>query len=327
LALALLLALAGCAGPVAVPPVAGPGWGGGGPALMTDDLILTTDRVRLPLRGWLPPGEPRAVVLALHGFNDYSASFRTVGPALTAAGMALYAYDQRGFGAGDRPGHWPGTATLTADLASAVSLIHRRHPAAPLHLLGESMGAAVILAALAGEGRAPEWRRQVAGVVLAAPAVWGGASLNPLYRLTLELTRAVAPGWCLTAPRELGIRPSDNLEMLRALGRDPLVLKGARVDALAGMVELMDLAERAAPRFDLPGLILLGAHDQIIPPAAAERFVARLPPGRQRVVRYPAGWHLLLRDLQAATVVRDLLAWLADPAAPLPSGAGVAPRP
>src|SRR5262249_47536372 len=43
-------------------------------------------------------GEVRAVILALHGFNDYSHAFAMPGPLWAEQGIATYAYDQRGFG-------------------------------------------------------------------------------------------------------------------------------------------------------------------------------------------------------------------------------------
>src|SRR5438045_7644750 len=45
-----------------------------GPAI-TADALITTDRARLPLRRWLPRGPVKAIILALHGFNDYSSAF------------------------------------------------------------------------------------------------------------------------------------------------------------------------------------------------------------------------------------------------------------
>ena len=74
---------------------------------------------RLPLRRWLPEGKPRAVVLALHGFNDYSNAFADAGPVFAAHGIALYAYDQRGFGAAPAPGRWPGSRRLVDDALAA----------------------------------------------------------------------------------------------------------------------------------------------------------------------------------------------------------------
>ena len=59
------------------------------------------------------------------------------------------AYDQPGFGEARGRGRWPGTAALMAALDQAVSAAHRDHPDVPVFVLGESMGAAVAMAALA----------------------------------------------------------------------------------------------------------------------------------------------------------------------------------
>ena len=41
----------------------------------------------------------------------------------------------------------------------------------------------------------------------------------------------------------------------------------------------------------------------------------------RRVAYYAGGYHMLLRDIDAPIVRRDVEAWIADPAAALPSGA------
>src|SRR5215469_3729123 len=65
----------------------------------TDTGFTAADGQVLPLRKWLPKGEVKAVLLALHGFNDYSNAFEASGEAWAKQGIATYAYDQRGFGA------------------------------------------------------------------------------------------------------------------------------------------------------------------------------------------------------------------------------------
>ncbi len=78
--------------------------------------VLTADGLRLPLTAWLPVGEPAAVVLALHGFNDYRRAFEEVGAYLAQRGVAVYAYDQRGFGETQGAGGWFGERVLAADV-------------------------------------------------------------------------------------------------------------------------------------------------------------------------------------------------------------------
>lgn len=295
------------AGPAAVSPV------------LADDALVAADGVRLPLRSWLPSSDPPdAVVIALHGFNDYSAFFDGIGRYLAERGIASYAYDQRGFGGAPNRGYWAGTPALTGDVRAAVAAVRARHPGTPVYLFGESMGGAVLMVLMAGP-QPPE----VAGVILAAPAVWGRASM-PWYQTTL-LWMAVHtfPGRQLTG-QGLGIQASDNIEMLKALGRDPQVIKATRVDAVWGLVNLMDQAMASSPALDGRLLILYGEHDQLIPPGAIAEVLTGLPAegsARRRFALYPDGWHMLTRDLQAETVWRDIDAFISNPDGDLPSGA------
>ena len=283
-----------------------------------DMAIVAADGYRLPLRRWLPEDPPRAVLVALHGFNDYSNAFADVGPVLAQRGVATYAYDQRGFGGTERPGIWAGSETLIADLAAAVRLARDDHPDAPVYLLGESMGGAVVMAALAADGDAAP--NDVAGAVLVAPAVWGRQAMAFPERAALWFFAAVAPGMEFTG-EGLDIQASDNIEMLRAFSRDPLVLKRNRVDTIAGLVDLMDLALEAPPDLHVPLLVLYGDNEEIIPDSAVDALLAALPGNRSVVAFYADGWHMLLRDLNGPVVVEDIAAWLADPDSPLPSGA------
>ena len=104
------------------------------------------------------------------------------------------------------------------------------------------------------------------------------------------------------------------------MGRDRLMIWGARSDTLYGLVRLMGRAARSVGDDDLPTLYLYGANDQIIPKSAAFRAVKTLRPS-DRTAYYAAGHHLLTRDRQGAVVMADVLAFLRDPQAPLPSNA------
>jgi acylglycerol lipase len=304
------LPLTGCASALQPmgPPVAEP--------RLDTGTLVTADGLRLPMRVWRPDGAaPTAAVLALHGFNDYSNGFDTPARVWAARGIATYAYDQRGFGAAPNTGVWPGTETLIADASAAVRLVRREAGGKPLYLLGESMGGAVAILA-AGQFQ------PVAGTILVAPAVWGFETMGFFPRTALRLAYAAVPGMVLHPPRELKIRASDNIEMLRAMGRDPLVIKGARVDALYGLTDLMGAALGHIGRMRTPVLALYGANEEVLPPgpvADAIQAFHRLPGARLAV--YPQGFHMLLRDLNAALPITDIASWIADPRAPLPSGA------
>ena len=305
--LLLLASLAGCATPVVQPRGEHPTT----PRLEAE-RVIAADGATLPLSNWQPHGTPRAVVLALHGFNDYRNAFAEVGSFLATRDIAIYAYDQRSFGATAQPGIWPGSELLAEDVRTVAALLREAHPGRPLYLLGESMGGALAMSVLA------ETPGVADGTLLVAAAVWGRETMNPLQRGALWLLAHSFPGMQLSG-RGLDITASDNRAILRALHDDPLVLKDARTDALWGLTNLMDRALAAAPALTMPTLVLYGERDEIIRPRPTCRMLSTLPDSA-RVAIYPNGYHMLTRDLGARVVLEDIATWLADPAAPLPSG-------
>ncbi|MFQ5488069.1 MAG: alpha/beta hydrolase [Gammaproteobacteria bacterium] len=313
LLLAISLLPAACAAPHFQSVAANPST----PTLYEDHALMD-DGYRLPVAQWRPVGAPQAVVLALHGFNDYHHAFAGIGEALVARGVMTYAYDQRGFGATAERGIWPGTERLVADARAMVRLLRRTHPGIPFYLMGESMGGAVAMVLL-GQGTAPP----VDGAVLIAPAVWARNTMPTLQRLALWLGVRIMPAKTLSG-EGLKIRASDNEDMLRRLWEDPLVIRASRIDTLYGLSKLMDRALAAAPRLTARTLILYGMHDQIIPKVPTCRMLTTLPAdSRWRFALYPQGYHMLTRDLGGALVLRDISAWLEDQQAALPSKAEV----
>jgi alpha-beta hydrolase superfamily lysophospholipase len=308
----LLLLIQACA-PIVKPmgPVEGP------PSL-TENSLKTGDAAILPLQSWLPAnGKPRAVIVALHGFNDYANAVSMPASFWTELGIATYAYDQRGFGGAPNRGYWAGTETMAADLRDAVRAVRQRHPKTPLFVLGVSMGGAVALATLA-EGPIDG----VSGAVLIAPAVWGRKHMNVFQRGTLWCLSNTLPGLPLTG-EGLNIKPSDNIEMLQALARDPKIIRETRVDAIKGLVDLMDSAFASAPKLGpTPLFIAYGLRDEVVPKAPTTEFMQRMPraAGTRRAF-YQSGYHMLLRDTEAKTLWRDIASWMDSPLTALPSGA------
>jgi alpha-beta hydrolase superfamily lysophospholipase len=289
---------------------------------LTPDRLTMEDGASLPLRHWLPAdGPPTAVILALHGFNDYSNAFAAPAEYWAQHGIATYAYDQRGFGQAPYRGLWAGDRRMVEDVRQALALVAARHPGVPVYLLGESMGGALALAVATGTPRPA-----IAGLILSAPAIWGRDNQGPFYSTVLWFAAHSVP-WMTFTGEGLEIQPSDNIAMLRALGRDPLVIKATRVDAIYGLVGLMDRGWDAAATLPGPALVLYGAHEEVIPPEVAMRMLRRLPSdflagtGPNRAALYPRGYHMLLRDIHAAEVQQDVVAWIERHDAPLPSGA------
>jgi len=311
----LLFALSACT-PLMVQQAGTPPAGFQGPHFESDAAV-SFDGARLGLTKWEAPGEPWAVVVAAHGMNDYANAFHFAAKAWSAQGVTTYAYDQRGFGRSPGRGIWAGEDLMIEDLRTVTALARARHPNAIITVVGESMGGSVAAASFATDRPPPADR-----LVLLSPGVWGFKAQPLPNKTLLWLAANFTAGKVYTPPRWVTdkIYPTDNRDELIAMGRDRLMIWGARSDTLYGLVRLMDRAAKDVGEDSLPTFYLYGANDQIIPKNAAFKAVKRLRPS-DRSAYYAAGHHLLTRDRQRAVVIADVLTFIRDPEAPLPSGA------
>lgn len=277
--------------------------------------FVAVDGALLPVRSWLPEDQPvKAVIVGVHGFNDYSYSFAIPGSYLVRYGIACYAYDQRGFGGAPGRGLWSGVAAYTNDLSSFVKVIRKRHPDVPLYIMGESMGGAVTIVTMTGNNPPP-----IDGVILVAPAVWGRDTMPWYQRWLLAVSSHTLP-WMELTGSGFNIIPSDNLEVRRSLNSDPQVIKGTRVDTMYGLTNLMDEALMRAEKLTLPTLLLYGKNDQVIPKEPMLRIFNKMPSTTRRAI-YEQGYHMLLRDLHREKPLIDIASWISDHDKPLHYGA------
>jgi alpha-beta hydrolase superfamily lysophospholipase len=269
------------------------------------ERYVTRDGVPLGLMRW-DSAMPKAVIVALHGMNDYSNAFSIPAPWWAKQGITTYAYDQRGFGRSPQRGIWPGSKLMRRDLSDFVDVVRRRHPGVPVFVLGESMGGAVAITAFTSD-----MPPKADGLILIAPAVWGRGTMPLLYRIVLWAGAHTFRGSSFSGSR-LNILPSDNIEMLRANARDPLFIKGTRTDTIYGLVQLMGDAYEAAPRLNgTPILYLYGGKDEIIPKRPTETAMKALGPKGKAMI-YPTGYHMLLRDLNAEPRWADVVRWIEE---------------
>lgn len=281
----------------------------------TDGNFAMPDGARLPYRAWMPEGRPWAVVLALHGMNDSRDAWEYPAPEFAHAGIAVFAPDQRGFGAAPERGRWAGATTMADDARHMATILLTRYPHTKVVLMGESMGAAVLMV-LAAEPHPPP----VSGYVLISPAVWGRVEMNMFLRAGLWFFSSLVPDVTVTGGGIVHVIASNNREAIRRLSEDPLTIHATRWATIRGLVNLMDDALAAAPDLQGRALFLYGGHDQLIPKRAAAA-TWRILPFAERTAFYPAGYHLLLRDHERVAPIEDIMSWIRSPDSPLPSGA------
>lgn len=297
-------------------PVVVPAGESKGPPRLTNDRYVAADGTALPLAVWPAANgaEPVAIILGLHGFGDYRDAFEDPAKVWSKAGITTYAYDQRGFGQSPTRGLWAGTDTLVDDAKAVATLLRQRHPDVPLYIAGESMGGAVALVA-ADRGL------QADGLILLAPAVRSRKSLGRLTSAGVWFFTHAMP-WMPVGPTSIDYQPTDNPNTIKKLQTDPLMLHYPRFDLGDGLLNLMDTACASAEEIKMPYILLHGLEDRIVPGGPVRDLIKIMPPrADSKLAFYKHGYHLLLRDKEGPKVAADVVSWMSNHEATLPSGA------
>jgi alpha-beta hydrolase superfamily lysophospholipase len=114
---------------------------------MTNFSFDTEDGVSLHVYGWRPSGAAKAVIHIVHGMSEHGARYGRVAEALTGAGYAVYAHDQRGHGRsvsnGGQLGHMADSRSFERaahDITRLGAHLMAEHAGAKRVLFGHSMG-------------------------------------------------------------------------------------------------------------------------------------------------------------------------------------------
>ena len=247
------------------------------------------------VRRW-EPDDVRAELVLCHGLAEHSGRYEQVGDQLAAAGIAVTAYDQIGFGASGGRRAWVDAWSDVLDQIQA-HVERAKESGCPVIVLGHSGGGLFALEYALSERPGSDL------LVLSAPALGGGAAWQ----------RAMAAALTRIIPRMEISNGLDGAQLSRdpAVGEayfaDPLVYPKSTFRYGAEMFAAMDRVREALDRLDVPTLVVHGASDSIVPPQSSA-VLAELPQV-DRVV-YPALRHEIFNEPEGPAVVDDVIGWI-----------------
>ena len=272
-------------------------------------------------QSWRPTAGPvRAVVVLVHGLKDHSSRYAALATALVARNCAVYAFDLRGHGrSGGGRVRIERFEEYLLDLDHVLAHARKAEPGRPVFLFGHSMGGAI--ATLHTLTRPAEPALQ--GLVLSAPALKAGSDVSAFLIGTTRFLGAVLP-W-------LPVLDLDD----EAFSRDPAVVADLRGDpwvyhgkgAARTAARLLGALERIQERMaqmKAPLLVLHATEDRLTNPEGSKQLHARAASTDKTLKIYPGLYHDLLHEPEQATVLGDIVGWVA---ARLPGEASVAAGP
>jgi len=247
-------------------------------------------------------GSPWATVLIVHGLGDHSGRYERVGDQFVAAGLDVWAYDQRGNGgSGGRRGHVDRWSQLHDDLEERLHAVRAAAEGRPVILYGHSAGGLVVAGYLTLSDRP-----QPDLAVLTSP---GLDSALPGWKKSLaRILGGITP--TLAIPN--GIDPS-------SLSRDASVGERAAADVAtansstarfgAEALAEQERVRRDCGRIGIPTLVLHGLDDGLVPASASE--VLATVPGVERRT-YPGLRHELHNEPEGPQIMDEVIAWLRE---------------
>ncbi|RYP89758.1 hypothetical protein DL770_004146 [Monosporascus sp. CRB-9-2] len=285
-----------------------------------------------------PDGAIKAKMIMVHGFSDHVDRYYGFFPYLAGRGIAVYGFDQRGWGRSVRRpadrGRTGPTATVLADMAAFIADRLAAAPAdAPVFVLGHSMGGGQALALASSPDPAHvALVARVRGWGLEAPFLGFAPELQP-HRLTVAVGRLaarLAPGFQLVRP----VPPADlsrDPEVVSSLTADILLHNTGTLEGLAGMLDRVDRLAVAALRLS-PGvrslLLLHGTADKATSFDRAKEWFDRQKPHIEdaRFKAYDGMYHQLHADYGKEDFYRDVADWILERADAKEAAAAPEPR-
>ncbi|WP_067696893.1 alpha/beta hydrolase [Nocardia jejuensis] len=254
-------------------------------------------------QAWLPDGDPRAVVVIVHGYAEHSGRYAHLATRLNEDGIAAYALDHIGHGRSEGARANVGSLDAAADnVATLLELASDRHPGLPRFVFGHSMGGLTV-SYLATRGPL-----RVDGVALSGPAVVveGG---NPVSRLLAPLVSRIAPN--LPVVKLDSTLVSRDPEVVRDYDADPLNHHGGVPARTAHeMLRAGEFVTGHLSNLTAPLLVQHGTADGLASPTGTDLIEKGAASKDKTVIRYDGLFHEIYNDPEQDKVMTDLIDWL-----------------
>ncbi|NWF91744.1 MAG: lysophospholipase [Syntrophaceae bacterium] len=255
-------------------------------------------------QGWLPEGEPRAVLLLVHGLAEHSGRYGNVVNHFVPLGYAVYGIDHIGHGKSDGIRVYVKRFDdYTQTLQVYFDMICRRHPDRPIFLVGHSMGGLISTLYLL------DHQAELTGAVLSGPAVKVPSTITPAILLLSKMLSALIPKSGVLRLDANGV--SRDPAVVQAYVSDPLVHKGKITARLAAeMLKTMQHVSAQASKITLPIMIVQGGADRLVDPAGAQMLYDTVSSADKEIRTYDGFYHEVFNEPEHETVLRDVERWL-----------------
>lgn len=256
---------------------------------------------RIYFQSWLPEGEPKAILLIVHGLAEHSGRYMNLVNHFVPLAYAVHGFDHPGHGKSD------GTRVYVErfeDYTGTLKIFFDRiRPGKPVFLVGHSMGG------LIGAVYLLDHQRELTGAVLSGPAVKVPDKITPTIVLMGKMLSALMPRFGLLGLEAEGV--CRDPAVVEAYISDPLVHRGKTTARLAAeMLKAMQHISVQASKIKLPIMIVQGSADRLVDPAGARMLYDTVGSADKEIKIYEGFYHEVFNEPERERVLRDVERWI-----------------
>ncbi len=256
---------------------------------------------------WLPEGEPKAVLLVVHGLAEHFGRYRNLIDHFVPLGYAVYGFDLPGHGKSHGKRVYVNRfEDYTQALDLFLNKIRDLHNTPPLFLVGHSMGSLVSTVFLIHR------QKDFAGAVLSGcGAVKIPDHISSATIMAGKVFSVLLPKIGLIGLDVNGV--SRDPSVVKAYVEDPLVHTGKTTARLAAeILRVMQGILGQANRITLPILLLQGGADKLVDPAGAQMLFEAVGSSDKTLKIYEGLYHEIFNEPEKDQVLSDMEQWLGN---------------
>ena len=264
---------------------------------------------------WGDISTSKFIILAIHGYNDYSNSFKLPATYLSKNNIFTVSFDLDGFGRNDNFGFWYPLEVHTQVIKKKLIKLKKTYPEKKIFLLGESMGGAIVTSLIANQKDLP-----IDGAILVAPALWNFSENNFFKSLFMSLISKLFPNLKVDSKGWVKVTASDNQEILKELSEDKYFVHQPNLKSLNGIIKLMDESYKDAKTFfsqpSYNTLVVIPLKDEIVPRKPLiellEETNIKSYDFSSDFLIFESSYHMILRDIKGNNVTEEIKKWIEE---------------
>lgn len=267
-------------------------------------LFQAGDGVQLFERSWLPEGDPKSVVVIVHGYAEHSGRYQHVAERLVGSGHTVYAFDLRGHGRSQgKRTYVRSLDEHVTDLEGFLACVRQREPALPLFLLGHSMGGTIVTLFLIST------EHDVRGAILSGAGLKLPGGISRILQWLLTVLGRFAPRLPVRKLKSEDISRDETV--VSRYDTDPLVYRGRmHAGTATAVIQAIRTIQARMEAIALPLLLLHGTSDSLTEPEGSSQLYQRAGSPDKTLKLYEGLYHEVLNEPEKEQVLADLIEWL-----------------